>query len=48
MKGAGTDDDALIRIIVSRCECDMVQIKEKFEEKFGKSLIDWIKVSMIQ
>ena len=44
MKGLGTDDSALIRVVVSRCECDMVQIKEAFEKEFGKSLAQWIKV----
>lgn len=28
MKGIGTDDHKLIRVIVSRCEVDMEQIKE--------------------
>ena len=44
MKGLGTDDDALVRIVVSRCECDMVQIKEAFERQFKGRLGDWIKV----
>lgn len=43
MKGAGTDDDALIRLIVSRCEIDMVQICDEFMKKYHKSLGTMIK-----
>lgn len=28
---------------MSRCEVDMVQIKQKFEALYKKSLADWIK-----
>ena len=45
MKGLGTDDQALIRCTVTRCECDMVQIKQAFETQFKGTLADWIKVS---
>lgn len=38
MKGLGTDDDTLIRIVVSRCEIDMVEIKAKFMEMYKKTL----------
>jgi len=38
MKGAGTKDDTLIRVIVSRCEVDMVQIKQEVQRQFGKTL----------
>ncbi|XP_007906455.1 annexin A5 [Callorhinchus milii] len=43
MKGAGTDDDTLIRIMISRSEVDMLDIREKFRQKFGKSLYIAIK-----
>ncbi|XP_077999143.1 annexin A4-like isoform X2 [Glandiceps talaboti] len=38
MKGLGTDDDTLIRVIVSRCEKDMVQIKQAFQATYQQSL----------
>lgn len=44
MKGAGTQDRALIRIMVLRSEIDMVQIKQEFQRKYGKSLESFIKV----
>jgi annexin A7/11 len=43
MKGAGTDDQTLIRVVVSRCEVDMVQIKDAFQRNYGKSLVQFIK-----
>lgn len=45
MKGFGTDENCIIRIIVSRCEKDMVQIKDKFKELYKTSLRDFLKVS---
>ncbi|BFZ22448.1 hypothetical protein BsWGS_25488 [Bradybaena similaris] len=42
MKGLGTNDDTLIRIIISRCEVDMVQIKEEFQKAFKQSLAMFI------
>lgn len=38
MKGAGTDDDTLIRILVSRSEIDLLDIRHAFRRNFSKSL----------
>ncbi|VDM96993.1 unnamed protein product [Thelazia callipaeda] len=43
MKGLGTIDHQLIRIIVSRSEIDLALIRDEFEKMYKKSLIDWIK-----
>lgn len=43
MEGLGTNDQKLIRLIVTRCEIDMVEIKAAFNRLFGKSLKDFIK-----
>jgi len=42
MKGAGTDDDPLIRVVVARAEVDMVQIKYAFQRDYEESLADFI------
>ncbi|KGL77291.1 Annexin A2, partial [Tinamus guttatus] len=42
MKGKGTRDKVLIRIMVSRCEIDMLKIKSEFKRKYGKSLYYFI------
>uniref|UniRef100_UPI00398F46BC annexin A4-like n=1 Tax=Pristiophorus japonicus TaxID=55135 RepID=UPI00398F46BC len=43
MKGAGTEDNTLIRVMVSRCEIDMLDIRQEFQRMYGKSLYSFIK-----
>ncbi|XP_009284099.1 PREDICTED: annexin A6 [Aptenodytes forsteri] len=43
MKGLGTRDNTLIRIMVSRSEIDMLDIREVFRTKYEKSLYNTIK-----
>ncbi|XP_054031257.1 annexin A4 [Dryobates pubescens] len=43
MKGLGTDDSTLIRVMVSRSELDMLDIRREFLAMYGKSLHSFIK-----
>ncbi|KAF5902268.1 annexin A5-like, partial [Clarias magur] len=43
MKGAGTDDNTLIEIMVSRSEIDMLDIRAEFRRMFATSLYKMIK-----
>lgn len=47
MKGIGTDDDTLIRIVVSRCEIDLANIKEEFQKLTGQTLEQYVTVSFV-
>lgn len=40
MKGMGTDDSTLVRVIVTRAEIDMQYIKAEYQKKYGKPLND--------
>ncbi|XP_070565349.1 annexin A13-like [Ptychodera flava] len=43
MKGLGTDDDYLQRIVITRCEVDLLEIKEAFRQKYGLPLSKMIR-----
>ncbi|XP_068608619.1 annexin A4 [Brachionichthys hirsutus] len=43
MKGMGTTDSVLIRIMVARAEVDMLDIKAQFLKMYGKTLYSFIK-----
>lgn len=40
MKGLGTDDSTLIRVIVTRAEIDLQYIKAEYHKNYGKTLND--------
>ncbi|XP_068583039.1 annexin A5b isoform X1 [Cebidichthys violaceus] len=43
MKGAGTDDNTLIRVMVSRSEVDLLDVRTEFRRLFACSLFSMIK-----
>ncbi|XP_065837837.1 annexin A13-like isoform X2 [Oscarella lobularis] len=43
MKGLGTNDCQLIRVLVTRSEIDLADVKDAFLREYKKSLADWIK-----
>ncbi|CDI98573.1 annexin [Echinococcus multilocularis] len=43
MKGVGTNDDSLIRIMLAHAEHDLATLKELFEENYGKTLAEMVK-----
>ncbi|XP_041977140.1 annexin B9-like isoform X2 [Aricia agestis] len=42
MKGLGTNDRQLIRVMVTRCELDLGDIADTFQAKYGETLQSWI------
>ncbi|EDO32043.1 predicted protein [Nematostella vectensis] len=42
MKGLGTDDKTLIRIVVTRSEVDMLDIRDEFHKMYGTTLARYI------
>jgi hypothetical protein len=42
MKGLGTNDSTLIRVIVTRAEIDMQYIKAEYLKKYKKTLNDGV------
>lgn len=47
MKGMGTDDVRLFRLVVTRSEIDMGEIKQAFIQQYGQSLENFISVSLL-
>lgn len=45
MKGMGTDEKKLIRILIARAEIDLKSIRDVFGDRYGngKTLLDWVK-----
>lgn len=44
-QGAGTKDRTLVRIMVTRSEVDMLDIRQEYMKNYGKSLYTAISVS---
>lgn len=47
MAGMGTKDNQLIRVLVTRCEIDLADIKVAFQDKYGKTLRSFIQVNIL-
>uniref|UniRef100_A0A8D0H247 Annexin n=1 Tax=Sphenodon punctatus TaxID=8508 RepID=A0A8D0H247_SPHPU len=47
MKGAGTDDDTLVRVMVTRSEIDLLDIRQAFRRNFAKSLHHAIEIHLV-
>lgn len=43
MEGLGTRDTDLIRVIITRSEIDLADIRNEFDRMYKKSLVDWLK-----
>lgn len=48
LEGVGTDDNTLIRVMASRSEVDMLDIRAEFRKMFAGSLHNMIKVHIPQ
>lgn len=44
MAGLGSNDRRLIRLMVTRCEIDLEDVKDIFQRKYNTSLRSYIKV----
>ena len=43
----GTDEDELNRVVISRCEVDMIQIKEEYETLMKRTLEKHVEVGFV-
>ena len=43
VKGWGTNDNMLIRVLVTRDEIDMPQIKQYYKQLYGKDMLEDVK-----
>ena len=46
MKGLGTDDNTLIRVVVSRSDVDLGSIKQEYIKIYGRTLQQDVTVSL--
>jgi len=42
MEGIGTDEDAIIRVVAGKTPEQIITLRDKFQEKFERSLFDWV------